>query len=78
MEIHTPSTDGVPASTPTYDVTIVIAAGRQGDAHFVSDTVRVAASNLNCQGIQVLIGTDILKKCILTYNGSDENFTLAW
>jgi hypothetical protein len=76
-EIHTPSTQGVPVTTDTYDVCIAIIAGREGDTHFISNTIQVTASLLS-GGIQALIGTDILKSCILTYNGADNCFTLAW
>jgi hypothetical protein len=76
-DIHTPSTQGVTVPVDTYDVCIGVYAGRAGDAHFVSDTIQVTASVL-FGGIQALIGTDVLQKCILTYNGSDDCFTLAW
>jgi hypothetical protein len=76
-DIHTPSTQGVPVLTDTYDVCIGIFAARSSDLPFVSDTIQVTASILP-GGVQALIGTDILKSCILTYNGSDECFTLAW
>lgn len=76
-EIHTPSTQGVPVQADTYDVCIGIFAARPRDLHFISDTIQVTASILG-NGVQALIGTDILKSCILTYNGSDECFTLAW
>lgn len=76
-DIHTPSTQGVPLLTDTYDVCIGIFAARSGDTPFVSDTVQVTASILS-SGIQALIGTDILKSCIFTYNGADDCFTLAW
>jgi Aspartyl protease len=77
VEIHTPSTQGVPIHADTYDVCIGIFAVRDGDAHFISDPVQVFASILG-NGVQALIGTDILKRCILTYNGADDCFTLAW
>ena len=76
-EIHTPSTQGVPILTDTYDVSIGIFAGRDGDSHFISDTIQVTACILT-NGVQALIGTDILKSCILTLNGADDCFTLAW
>jgi hypothetical protein len=76
-EIHTPSTQGVPVLADTYDVCLGIYAGRPGDTHFISDTTQVTASIL-ANGVQALIGTDILKSCILTYNGADDCFTLAW
>jgi hypothetical protein len=76
-EIHTPSTQGVPVLADTYDVCIGIFAARAGDLHFISETVQVTASILS-NGVHALIGTDILKQCILTYNGADDCFTLAW
>lgn len=76
-DIETPSTQGTPISSDTYDVCVAILAGRKGDSHFISDTVQVTASKLG-GGIQALIGTDILNKCIFTYNGADECYTIAW
>jgi hypothetical protein len=78
IEIHTPSTNGTPATADTYDVSIGILAGREGDAPFISDTVQVTSSGLSGLGIQALIGTDILRKCIFCYNGADQCFTLAY
>lgn len=75
-DIHTPSTKGTAFTTPTYDVPIL--AGRVGDLHFVSETVQVVATELAAQGFQALIGTDILKSCILLYNGADGHFTVAY
>jgi hypothetical protein len=77
-EIHTPSTGGVPVKTPTYDVRIAILAGRAGDLHFVSETVQVTSTDLTAQGLQVLIGRDILKSCILHFNGADAVFSLCY
>ncbi len=77
-EIHTPSTRGVAVTTPTYDVKIAILAGRTGDLHFISETIQVTATDLSVHGFQVLIGTDILRKCILHYNGADSLFTVCY
>jgi len=77
-EIHTPSTKGVAVVTPTYDVKIAILAGRPGDLHFISETIQVTATDLTVQGLQALIGRDILKRCILHYNGADEHFTISY
>jgi predicted aspartyl protease len=77
-EIHTPSTKGVAVTTPTYDVKIAILAGRTGDLHFISETIQVTATDLAVHGFQALIGTDILKKCILHYNGADGLFTVCY
>lgn len=77
-EIHTPSTAGSPVTTATYDVRIAILAGRPGDMHFISDTLQVASTDLVAQGFQALIGTDVLQRCILHYNGADGLFTLCY
>lgn len=75
-EIFSTTASGV--AVPTYDVCIGIYATRQGDVHFLSDTIQVTATNLASRGFQALIGTDILCKCILHYNGADGHFTLAY
>lgn len=77
-DIHTPSTGGTPVTVETFDARIAILAGRPGDLHFISDTVQVTATDLTVFGIDVLIGTDILKSCVLYYNGADGLFTLAY
>lgn len=76
-DITTPSTQGTPVTADTYDVSVAILAGRSGDSHFISDTIQVTASDLG-GAIEALIGTDILNKCIFTYNGADGCFTLSW
>ena len=76
-EINTPSTQGVPVTSDTFDVCIAIIAGRPGDTHFISDTIQVTASILG-NGVQALLGTDILNRCIFTFNGADGCFTVAW
>ena len=63
---------------PTYDVCIGIYAARDGDLHFISDTIQVTATDMSNRGYQALIGTDVLSKCLLYYNGADGHFTLAW
>ena len=65
-------------TVPTYDVCIGIYAAREGDLHFVSDTIQVTAVDMSSRGFKALIGTDVLSKCILHYNGADGFFTLAY
>lgn len=77
-EIHTPSTGGTAMRVDTYDVQIAILAGRPGDLHFISETVQVTSSALISQGFHALIGTDILRSCILYYNGADSLFTISY
>jgi predicted aspartyl protease len=77
-EIHTPSTGQTSVRVDTYDVRIAILAGRAGDLHFISETIQVTATDLTAQGIDALIGRDILKSCIFNYNGADGFFTLSY
>jgi hypothetical protein len=77
-DVHTPSTGGSAVKIPTFDVKIGILAGRPDDMHFISETIQVTGSDLSNFGFSVLIGRDILAKCILHYNGADELFTLSY
>ena len=38
----------------------------------------VIASVLSVQGIEALVGRDILDRCLLIYNGSEGRFTFAF
>ena len=77
-EIVSSTSQGTGISIPTYDVCIGIYATRQGDLHFISETIQVTATNLAGRGFRALIGTDVLQKSILHYNGADGFFTLAY
>ena len=84
IEVHTPSTNGQPVLTPIYDVSIMFAsttpqsgAGTPVQIPYIK-TVSAAGSHLQSQGIDGLIGRDVLEHCILIYNGPEAGFTLAW
>lgn len=77
-QILSASSGAVGVSVPTYDVCIGIYAARPGDLHHISDTIRVTATDLSSRPFKALIGTDVLSKCILHYNGADALFTLAY
>ena len=77
VQIHTPSNDDEPTEHDQYDVGVVIVAG-QGDHPLYLDTVPIVASSLEKQGIDALIGRDILAGCVLVYNGKAGLFTLAF
>jgi predicted aspartyl protease len=76
--VHTPSTGGQPAQAETYDISLVIPA-KPGQLHLINHTVSVIASQLLAnQGFHALIGLDILKGCLLTYDGANGLFSLAY
>ena len=76
--VHTPSSGGNPEEADQYDVAIVVPGWTNQQQPLVIDAVPVIASVLSVQGIEALIGRDILGRCLLVYNGSEGRFTLAF
>lgn len=75
---HTPSTDGAPVSRDQYDVMLVIPGAGPGVPAWVIPAIPVMESHLASQGIQGLIGRDLLDRAILVYNGPIQLFSLAY
>src|SRR5262245_25457092 len=63
--IHTPTTAGTAANHSLYDVGLVLPHPK-GSLSF--PVIPVVSTHLQMQGIQGLIGRDILKTCLLIYN----------
>ena len=74
---HTPSTGTVAQAFNQYDVAIIVPGAVPGQA-WVVEALPVMESNLAPQGIQGLIGRDMLDDAILIYNGTTKHFTLAF
>lgn len=78
IEIVTPSTGQATHTTETYDVDFTIGAAPT-DTPLVIPNLRIAACELFLrQGIHALIGRDIMRRCILIYNGEMNFFTLSF
>lgn len=77
VPVHTPSTGPEPHWADQYDVSLAIPGGTL-HGPLVMEAVPVIAAELAVQGIQALIGRDVLHDCILIYNGSAGEFTLAF
>ncbi len=76
--IHTPSSGGDGHSCPMYDVGIFIPGQVAGSLlHFVNP-VPVVGTNFKIQGIQGLLGRDVLKNACLFYNGTTNLYTLSF
>jgi len=73
----TPSTGKKPEVADQYDVSLFI-YGAVGEAPLYYLTLGVAASDLQHQGFEALVGRDILGRCLFTYNGATGMFTLAF
>ena len=78
IDIVTPSTGKDVHTTDTYDVDFVIGAGPD-DLPLSITNLRIASSELYLkQGIHALIGRDVLKRCILIYNGEMNAISLCF
>lgn len=76
IEAHTPSTQaGKPHMMAQYDVRLAVA---NHQSHRFFDAVAVTEAHLAHQGIEGLIGRDILAECVLVYNGEADFYTLCF
>ena len=77
MRMVTPSTGAESVAVYQYDVGVAIFSSLD-DAPLVIPALPVAEFPLLNQGFHVLIGRDILSRCVLVYNGSAGLYTLAF
>ena len=75
--ISTPSTAGSPHYCDQYDVSLFIPRGNVPGGHFVG-ALPVITTHLRPQGLDGLLGRDVLNNCVLIYNGSASILTLAY
>jgi predicted aspartyl protease len=76
-QMLTPSTGAQPHTTDQYDASLQIYSSVT-EPPLEIPVIAVVASSLRAQGIDALIGRDVLRHCLLTYNGEMELFTLAF
>lgn len=74
---HTPSTNGAPQAFQQYDVCIFIPGAVQGQGWHVP-ALAVSEANLAVQGIQGLIGRDLLDQVSMFYNGPKQTFSFMY
>ncbi len=75
VAVHTPSTMGVPVHRNAYDVSIVFGDSKPDPRTY---TLELVATELASQGILLLVGRDILKRCIFQYDGPNGIFDLRY
>jgi hypothetical protein len=76
VPVHTPSTTlSNPHLANEFDVSLLLSHPRM-DWQF--DAVRVIESELSHQGFTALLGRDILRDCLFSYDGPTDLFTLAF
>ncbi len=73
--IHTPSTGLSLAARNTYDVFLILG---EGSPNPLTMTIPVVESDFASEGFYVLIGRDVLARCVLTYNGPQSLFELRF
>ena len=79
VTVNTPSTGAQPHIAQQFDVNIMIPGGLPTHIPLVVPNVPVVAAHLAAQqGFQALIGRDILAQCLFIYDGSIDQFTLAF
>jgi len=73
--VTTPSTGSTPHTCNQFDVGIIIPSEK---LNYQIYSLPVMESELSNQGFHVLIGRDILRNCILHYNGEMAQYTLSF
>jgi hypothetical protein len=78
IQVNTPTTGIQPISADQFDVSVVIpsAPGHPPLAHLTIPVM--AAELLVAQGFHALIGRDVLRGCMLIYDGVNGLFSLAY
>lgn len=74
--IQTPSTNGGSHNCNLYDVMLFLPNGSQG-GHLI-EALPIVETHLSSQGIDGLIGRDVLDQCTLIYNGTARMYSLSY
>jgi hypothetical protein len=75
VPIHTPSTGATAHQAAVYDISLV---PMHPALSLPTANVGVAEAHISMQGIQALIGRDIVGRCLVVYDGQSGMFTLAF
>lgn len=75
--IQTPSTSGSPMTVNQYDVAFYLPGTTTADIKFI-DAMPIVESHLKSQGIDGLLGRDVLASCLMNYDGQAKLITIAF
>lgn len=78
VSVQTPSTGATPHQCSQYDVHLYIPGADESKEGLVIPAIAVLETALSAQGIDGLIGRDVLDLCTLIYNSGIKTFTLAY
>jgi predicted aspartyl protease len=73
--VNTASSGGSPVQIDVYEVDVFL---HDGSVQKSWQSLRVGAADLSQQGIQALIGRDMLAHCLFVYNGTSGLFAFAF
>jgi len=77
VNIHTPSTNGIVHTCNQYDVMLFIPGASAGSGCLI-EAVGVIETSLAAQGINGLIGRDLLDRWMCVYNGTIRILTICY
>jgi hypothetical protein len=75
VSVQTPTTGSGFLTRDSYDVTLAFGEGQPDP---LTITVLAIEADLITQGFDALIGRDVLSRCMLTYDGPANGFSLRW
>lgn len=78
VPVHTPSTQGLPHQADQYDVGITIHGMVQGIVCHTIQTLPVIDGVFKAQGIDGLLGRDVLALARMTYGGPDNWYGISF
>lgn len=78
VPIHTPSTQGQPHNANQYDVGLTILGLQPGVVAYLSTALPVVDGQFKVQGIDGLLGRDILALARMVYGGPDNWYGLSF
>jgi predicted aspartyl protease len=74
-QVYTPTTGTNSESRFQYDITLLL---YHADNSRLFQSLPVIATDFSQQNIGGLLGRDVLEKCLLVYDGSEQTFALAF
>lgn len=77
-KVNTPTTGQQPANANQYDVSFTIPSTQNSAPLILHAVAALEAQLLAAQGFHAIIGLNILKNCLMTYDGKSGLFCLAW
>lgn len=78
VPVHTASTAGAPQLRYQFDVALWLAPQPGAKPHNIRLTIPVIEADLAGQGIELLIGRNVLDQCLFVYDGPSSRVTLAF